>query len=238
MTESFLVYYLALISDESKQINFCKRALNPLSYLVTLVSWKDLLDQADQLRKSDVVIADISSVPDAGRCLLHLQQEVKLYEMEAALFLLISSSILEQLNKVKGFEDFLLVPQDENEASYKRKELSARLESLIKRQGKETHKQVIQVKELVLDLEKYEVRKAGQPLSLTFKEYELLKYLVSHPGRVFSREALLSAVWSYDYFGGTRTVDVHVRRIRAKLGDEEENYIKTIWGVGYRFADS
>ena len=73
-------------------------------------------------------------------------------------------------------------------------------------------------------------------LDLTFKEFELLKYLAQHPGRVFSREQLLQEVWGYDYYGGTRTVDVHVRRLRAKLGTEHEQLIGTVRNVGYRFV--
>ena len=73
-------------------------------------------------------------------------------------------------------------------------------------------------------------------LDLTFKEFELLKYLAQHPGRVFSRAQLLQEVWGYDYFGGTRTVDVHVRRLRAKLGSEHETLIGTVRNVGYRFV--
>ena len=73
------------------------------------------------------------------------------------------------------------------------------------------------------------------PLDLTYKEFELLKYLVQHPGRVFTRAQLLQEVWGYDYYGGTRTVDVHVRRLRAKLGPEHEQLIGTVRNVGYRF---
>ena len=76
----------------------------------------------------------------------------------------------------------------------------------------------------------------GRPLDLTYKEFELLKYLAQHPGRVFSRAQLLQEVWGYDYFGGTRTVDVHVRRLRAKLGPENETLIGTVRNVGYRFV--
>jgi DNA-binding response OmpR family regulator len=90
------------------------------------------------------------------------------------------------------------------------------------------------VGDLVVDEERYQVRLRGQPLDLTYKEFELLKTLVSNPGRVFSREALLQEVWGYDYFGGTRTVDVHIRRLRAKLGPEYESMIGTVRGVGYK----
>src|SRR5690606_35093053 len=82
----------------------------------------------------------------------------------------------------------------------------------------------------------YSAKLKGRVLDLTFKEFELLKYLAQHPGRVFTRAQLLQEVWGYDYFGGTRTVDVHVRRLRAKLGPEHESLIGTVRNVGYRFV--
>lgn len=89
---------------------------------------------------------------------------------------------------------------------------------------------------LQIDDSGYSATLAGQPLDLTFTEFELLKFLAHHPGRVFSREQLLADVWGYDYYGGTRTVDVHVRRLRAKLGPEHESLIVTVRNVGYRFS--
>ncbi len=89
---------------------------------------------------------------------------------------------------------------------------------------------------VTVDEASYTARLDGRALDLTFKEFELLKYLAQHPGRVFTREQLLQEVWGYDYFGGTRTVDVHVRRLRAKLGVEHEQLIGTVRNVGYRFV--
>lgn len=90
--------------------------------------------------------------------------------------------------------------------------------------------------DLHIDEATYSARLRGHSLDLTFKEFELLKYLAQHPGRVFTRAILLQEVWGYDYFGGTRTVDVHVRRLRAKLGPEHESLIGTVRNVGYRFV--
>ncbi len=90
--------------------------------------------------------------------------------------------------------------------------------------------------DLTIDEATYTARLRGRVLDLTFKEFELLKYLAQHPGRVFTRAQLLQEVWGYDYFGGTRTVDVHVRRLRAKLGAEHEQLIGTVRNVGYRFV--
>lgn len=89
--------------------------------------------------------------------------------------------------------------------------------------------------ELTVDVGGYTARLRGMPLDLTYKEFELLKYLMQHPGRVFTRDQLLQDVWGFDYYGGTRTVDVHVRRLRAKLGAEHDQLIGTVRNVGYRF---
>ena len=89
---------------------------------------------------------------------------------------------------------------------------------------------------LALDIDTYRVTASGRPLDLTYKEFELLRFLASNPGRVYTRPTLLREVWGYDFYGGTRTVDVHVRRLRAKLGPEHEHLIETVRGVGYRSA--
>ena len=96
----------------------------------------------------------------------------------------------------------------------------------------------IRAGELAIDESSYSAKLRGRTLDLTFKEFELLKFLAQHPGRVFSREHLLQEVWGYDYFGGTRTVDVHVRRLRAKLGPENESLIGTVRNVGYRYVSA
>ena len=94
---------------------------------------------------------------------------------------------------------------------------------------------VIRAGDLVIDTNRYDVFLAGRPVLLTFKEYELLKLLASNPGRVYRRDMLLEQVWGYAYFGGTRTVDVHVRRLRSKIEDAQHTFIDTVWNVGYRF---
>lgn len=114
-------------------------------------------------------------------------------------------------------------------------EVDARIRLVIGRfaQRQETGSK-IQASGVVIDEASYSAKVHGRPLDLTFKEFELLRFLATHPSRVFTREQLLSEVWGYDYFGGTRTVDVHVRRLRAKLGDLE-SLIGTVRNVGYRF---
>jgi len=114
-------------------------------------------------------------------------------------------------------------------------ELRVRLAMLRRRSGSGDGT-VTRLGPLALDTDTYRVTASGRPLDLTFKEFELLRFLASSPGRVYTRPALLREVWGYDFYGGTRTVDVHVRRLRAKLGPEHEHLIETVRGVGYRAA--
>ena len=129
------------------------------------------------------------------------------------------------------FDDFCLVP-------FHPREMEARLRHLFSRSIGTMRPDLVEHSGLVLNLETYQAAIGGRPLDLTYMEYELLKFLAQHPGKVFTREMLLSRVWGYEYYGGARTVDVHVRRLRAKLGEEHANLIQTVRSVGYRFGQS
>lgn len=117
-------------------------------------------------------------------------------------------------------------------------ELDARLRLAIDRHAAQSEEESgrLEIGELTIDEATYSARLSGAALDLTYKEFELLKFLAMHPGRVFTRSHLVQEVWGYDYFGGTRTVDVHVRRLRAKLGAEHEALIGTVRNVGYKFV--
>jgi DNA-binding response OmpR family regulator len=127
------------------------------------------------------------------------------------------------------FDDFCLTP-------FHPRELEARLKHLFWRTGSGTRPELVEYGPLVLNLETYQAAIDGKPLDLTYMEYELLKFLATNPGKVFTREILLSRVWGYEYYGGARTVDVHIRRLRAKLGEEHANLISTVRSVGYKFG--
>ena len=129
------------------------------------------------------------------------------------------------------FDDFCLTP-------FHPRELEARLKHLFWRTGSGTRPELVEYGPLVLNLETYQAAIETKPLDLTYMEYELLKFLATNPGKVFTREILLSRVWGYEYYGGARTVDVHIRRLRAKLGEEHANLIQTVRSVGYRFGQS
>jgi DNA-binding response OmpR family regulator len=115
-------------------------------------------------------------------------------------------------------------------------ELKLRLAILARRTGG-AGEAVIRLGPLSMNTETYQVFVSGHVLDLTYKEFEVLRFLIQRPGRVFTRGELLSEVWGYNFYGGTRTVDVHVRRLRAKLGPEHEGLIQTVRGVGYRAAE-
>ena len=114
-------------------------------------------------------------------------------------------------------------------------ELSLRVKQAVYRVNGPSGSQALSIGDLSIDLERYEVSVAGRRVTLTYKEFQLLALLASNPGRVYTREALLSQVWGYDYLGGTRTVDVHVRRLRSKVESPGRSFVETIWNVGYRF---
>ncbi len=129
------------------------------------------------------------------------------------------------------FDDFCISP-------FHPAELEARLRHLLWQVGGGSQPATIQYDDLSLNVETYQATIGGRPLDLTYMEYELLKFLAQNPGKVFTREMLLSRVWGYEYYGGARTVDVHIRRLRAKFGEERAGLIHTVRSVGYRFGQS
>lgn len=125
-------------------------------------------------------------------------------------------------------DDFIVAPWEPGE-------LALRINKQLERKAPPDEPGVIRVGDLVINPSRYDVFLAGKPVVLAFKEYELLKLMAANPGRVYSRETLLEQVWGYQYFGGTRTVDVHIRRLRSKIEDASHTFIDTVWNVGYRF---
>jgi DNA-binding response OmpR family regulator len=129
-----------------------------------------------------------------------------------------------------GLEDFLI-------KSESFEELEIRIKFVLWRLSKVDSKDTVKAGQLVMNLASYQVAVNGEQIELTYKEYELLRFLLTHRGRVFSRDALLRHVWGEEYLGGTRTVDVHIRRLRAKIGTEFDELIQTVRNVGYKFIE-
>jgi DNA-binding response OmpR family regulator len=129
-----------------------------------------------------------------------------------------------------GIDDFVVKPWEATE-------VITRVKRILKQKESMESENIIRCGDLVIDSVKCEVSLSGKPIILTFKEYQLLKFLASNKGKVFTREALLNKVWGWDYYGGDRTVDVHIRRLRSKIEDINHSFIETIRNIGYRFTE-
>jgi DNA-binding response OmpR family regulator len=197
--------------------------------------WKAVADEVAAARSEPddggagaIVLADNEAEAAFALCRALRKRDVPL----EPLILLVNGAQIGELElRDDLFDDFCLAP-------FHPRELEARLKHLFWRTGRGTRPELVEYGPLVLNLETYQAAIDGEPLDLTYMEYELLKFLASHPGKVFTRETLLSRVWGYEYYGGARTVDVHVRRLRAKLGEEHAGLIHTVRSVGYRFGQS
>jgi DNA-binding response OmpR family regulator len=150
--------------------------------------------------------------------------------LRVPLIAVVSDSSLAAINPDWGLDDIVLATAGVAEVEVRLRLATSQVAS------PESGNNIINGGDLVIDPDTYSAKLKGRPLDLTYKEFELLKFLAQHPGRVFTRDQLLREVWGYDYFGGTRTVDVHVRRLRAKLGSEHEAMIGTVRQVGYKFV--
>lgn len=176
-------------------------------------------------RPPNVVVVEAGDdVPRALRAIKRLRDDGPFVEVPC----LIAAPLarLPALDFSIGFDDFVLLPVVPAE-------LYARIRQLDWRTATFGSEEVLKIDDLVIDIAGYEVRKGGRRIELTHQEFELLRYLAQHRGRVFTREALLERAWGYRYAGGTRTVDIHVRRVRAKLGDAG-SLIETVRNVGYK----
>jgi DNA-binding response OmpR family regulator len=184
----------------------------------------------------DVPTGDVILV-DARRDLAHARSMTRLLHTggtDAPMLAILTEGGLAALSAAWGAEDFVLDTAGPAE-------VDARLRLALERHAmartaEVDDRDVINAGELTIDEATYTTKLRGETLDLTFKEFELLKYLAQHTGRVFTRAQLLQEVWGYDYYGGTRTVDVHVRRLRAKLGADHESLIGTVRNVGYKFV--
>jgi DNA-binding response OmpR family regulator len=175
-----------------------------------------------------VVVAEVDMAAAVAFC-----RAVRLRDVPISPLLLVirTEQVGDLLLRDDLFDDFCVLPA-------RPEELVARLQHLFWRAGQSLRPDIIEYGTLVLNLETYQAAVAGRVLDLTYMEYELLRFLAGHPAKVFTRETLLSRVWGYEYYGGARTVDVHIRRLRAKLGEEHAHLIQTVRSVGYRFGQA
>ena len=174
----------------------------------------------------DLVLIGLDSMPEPE----FMESVEQCSRLKLPVIALVPETRLADLGTTLGVDDFLLSPPNNEE-------LLARSRRAISQTPSHDSEEVIRVGDLAINTANYEVSLQGRRVNLRFKEYELLLLMATNPGRVYTREALLNRVWGYDYLGGTRTVDVHVRRLRSKIEDADHTFIETVWNVGYRFKD-
>lgn len=185
----------------------------------------EVVDQLS-LQSAEVVLIHMDeAMEDSTLC--ELPQKIK-GEMQLPVISLISRDALGKVEYLQGVDDFVIKPWDAME-------VVSRVRHILSSRNGISDEGIIRYGDLVIDQAKCEVTFNRKPVELTFREYELLRFLATSGGRVFSRDVLLDQVWGYDFFGGDRTVDVHIRRLRSKIEDANHTFIETVRNVGYRF---
>jgi len=197
-----------------------------------------IANEANQSRKTikqieehspSAILVDTDDVP-IGSEIWNLAQRIK-QERHISIIALISSKILDSFNFDLNIDDFVVKPWESNEVALRIKRALRQIDTV---EGKE----LIKCGDLVIDISGCQVSLGSKLITLTFREYQLLKFLASNKERVFTREVLLDKVWGWDYYGGDRTVDVHIRRLRSKIEDSTHTFIETVRNIGYRLSEN
>ncbi|MFC1846625.1 response regulator transcription factor [Chloroflexota bacterium] len=215
-----------IITGENDKLKELTARLSRNGYVFSVFRSQEQVAAQETAKPPDLILADVGSLAD-------IHQVAVLYPRTGAartpfLTVIIPAKMLSGVAEEDGVDDFIVKPYDVGE-------LSVRLQRLARRVKNINSRKVIKRGDLVIDTASCEVTFTGRLIELTFREYELLRFLATNRGQVFSREALLNKVWKYDYLGGERTVDVHIRRLRGKIEDAEHTYIDTVRNIGYRF---
>ena len=223
-----MVGSVLLIGDQNKQGHALKDALKKDTHFsVHMVSKNGISMNAVGEKEPDLVILN----PKAGYAeMMDLYYELKKESsvQDTPIVLLMDEGEMKSADLPSGIQEVLYRPLRLPEAV-------ARVNLLFKRVHKIDQKNLIQRGKITMDITRYEVRVGEKKIDLTFTEFELLKFFCTHPGTVFTREVLLNKVWGYEYYGGTRTVDVHIRRLRAKIEGKSSTFIETVRNIGYKF---
>jgi two-component system alkaline phosphatase synthesis response regulator PhoP len=223
---------ILVVDDEEHIVELIKFNLEKNGYkVVTAFNGNDALKLAKD-EKPDLIVLDLMLPGIDG---IEICKILKRDEDTEKIPIIMLTARGEETDKILGLE---LGADDYVTKPFSVKELIARIKAVLRRSSEVNKKQesIIKIRDIVIDTEKHEVTKNGKALELTLKEFEVLKILALNKGKVLSRDFLLDEVWGYDYYGETRTVDVHIRHLRRKIEDDDKDpkYIETIRGVGYR----
>lgn len=218
---------LLIIAQESKELAELHSGLIRSGFVCSIIPHGNGFVKEITAHRPNLVIVEMDG-HSANTEIQELMQSMK-HENSLPLMALVAEETLDSIDGYLDVDDFITRPYDD-------RELVLRIKRLLNHRIKSMDScELIKCDGLVIDLAKCEVTMGCKVVELTFKEYELLKFLASNRGRVYTREALLNKVWGYDYYGGDRTVDVHVRRLRSKIEDSKHTFIETVRNIGYRF---
>lgn len=223
-----MVGSIIIIGDQNKQGQELKDALKKETHFSThLIPKNSIALNAITEKEPDLIVLN----PKASYFeIIDLYYSIKKENQiqDVPMLLLMDETEMKNADLPSGIQEVLYRPLRLTEAI-------ARVNLLFKRLHKVDEKNLIQRGKLSIDITKYEVRIGEKKIDLTFTEFELLKFLCGNPGTVFTREVLLNKVWGYEYYGGTRTVDVHIRRLRSKIEGKSSTFIETVRNIGYKF---
>jgi DNA-binding response OmpR family regulator len=223
------MYKVLLFVKDEKLYRDLQKILFRDGYTFSAFSELENLADFSSTKHFDLALVDLEHPEVSNNTELLKEQLAEMKrKRNLPVFALANANSLSRLAAIPQFTDFVVKPINPLE-------LEARIKRITKPSGPHQEKDVMEIGDLIIDLAQCEVSVAGRPVELTFKEYELLKFLVSHKARVFTREQLLNELWGYDYYGGDRTVDVHIRRLRGKIEDIDHTFIDTVRNIGYKF---
>jgi two-component system alkaline phosphatase synthesis response regulator PhoP len=216
---------ILIISRDEKETKNMRSTLLEAGFRVSVIEAPSSEVEAVYQEKPDLIVIDIETEDALRLCsVLKKDRLVK----DTPIIAMIQSCDPSKADLVSRVDDFVSKPCEPAE-------VLLRIKSLLWRVNKIDTEHAIKFGDLTIDMVKYEVWVGSRRVSLTFKEFELLRFLATHRERVFSRDALLDRIWGHDYYGGTRTVDVHVRRLRGKIEDGKHKFVETVRNVGYKF---
>jgi DNA-binding response OmpR family regulator len=216
-----------IIGNESEQSNKLRAELIESGFDCFFVSNNNAAIEQIAGQPFEVMLLDTDDATFDSGTWAQTQQIKK--ERRISLIALVSRDKLNGLNS--SIDDFVVKPYEANE-------VTVRIKRVLKQKGSSDSEDIIKCGDLVIDLAKYEVSLDNKLILLTYREYQLLRFLASNKGKVFTREDLLNKVWGWDYYGGDRTVDVHIRRLRSKIEDPAHTFIETVRNIGYRLRQN
>ena len=220
-----MISLLIITSDAGLAANLSSEIVSK-GYACSVTTGDENAPERVMKQDPDLVLIDVDK-QSAGTDFYDLSRKIK-QESHIPVIALIPREILDSLSLDIDTDDFVVKPWEATE-------VTARIRRILGQANRTSGEEIIKCGDLVIDTGKCQISLSDNLIVLTFREYQLLKFLASSQGKVFTREALLDKVWGWDYYGGDRTVDVHIRRLRSKIEDRNHSFIETVRNIGYRF---